>query len=86
NFHKEAMVKRGYKEAADRIQELFLAGRREEAARAVPDEYVDEEWLIGPEARIRERFQPWRDSGISQLTLRSGPVEVLELMAKLNRA
>ncbi len=85
NFHKDAMVKRGYGEAADRIQELFLAGRRAEAAAAVPDEYVEEEWLIGPPARIRQRFRPWADSGISALTVRIGPPEVIELMAELAR-
>ena len=82
NFHNDAMVKRGYGEAAARIQELFLAGRKAEAAEAVPDEYVDEEWLIGPPARITERFKPWRDSGITTVTLRMNTPEVLELIAK----
>src|SRR5205814_347397 len=39
NFHKNQMVRRGYAEAAERIQELFLAGQRTEAIHAVPDEY-----------------------------------------------
>ena len=82
NFHKDAMVKRGYGEAAERIQELFLAGRRAEAAEAVPDEYVDEEWLIGSPERIRERFKPWRDSGITRLMIRMNSPQVLELIAK----
>ncbi|MBV9996616.1 MAG: LLM class F420-dependent oxidoreductase [Caulobacteraceae bacterium] len=83
NFHKEAMVKRGFGEAADRIQELFLAGRKEEAAAAVPDEYVDEEYLVGPQARIAERYKAWRDSGLSELAIRMAPPEVIELMAKI---
>jgi F420-dependent oxidoreductase-like protein len=83
NFHKEAMVERGYGEAAERVQELFLAGRRDEAAAAVPDEYVDEEWLVGPAARIMERFKPWQDSGITTLRIRKSPPEVLELLAKM---
>jgi hypothetical protein len=83
NFHKEAMVKRGYGEAADRIQELFLAGRRAEAAAAVPDEYVDEEWLIGPPERIRARFKPWRDSGVTTVTLRMNTPEILKMMADI---
>ena len=41
NFHKDIMIRRGYKEAADRIQELYLAHRKDEAAAAVPDEWVD---------------------------------------------
>ena len=39
NFHKDMMVRRGYGEAAARIQDLYLAGRKEEATAAVPDEF-----------------------------------------------
>jgi alkanesulfonate monooxygenase SsuD/methylene tetrahydromethanopterin reductase-like flavin-dependent oxidoreductase (luciferase family) len=86
NFHKDAMAKRGYQQEADRIQELFLAGRRDEAAKAVPDDYVDEEMLIGPTARIQERFKTWRDSGFTTLNIRTGRLDVLELIAKTNDA
>jgi alkanesulfonate monooxygenase SsuD/methylene tetrahydromethanopterin reductase-like flavin-dependent oxidoreductase (luciferase family) len=83
NFHKEMMKRRGYPEAAERIQELFLAGRRDEAIAAVPDEYVDQAALIGPPGRIRERFQAWRDLGVDGLTLHTEQDEALELIAKL---
>ncbi len=82
NFHKEAMIKRGYGEAAQRIQELFLAGRREEATAAVPDEYVDEEYLAGPPARIAERFKAWRDCGMTHLMLRKTSPEIMEILAR----
>jgi F420-dependent oxidoreductase-like protein len=83
NFHKEMMARRGYPEAAERIQELFLAGRRDEAIAAVPDAYVDQAALIGPAERIRERFRAWRDLGVDGLTLHAEQDEALELMAKL---
>jgi F420-dependent oxidoreductase-like protein len=83
NFHKQAMVKRGYGEAAERVQALFLAGRREEAAAAVPDDYVDEEWLIGPAERIKARYAAWRDSGMTSLAIRMNRPDVLEMMAKI---
>jgi F420-dependent oxidoreductase-like protein len=86
NFHKDAFAKRGYQAEADRIQELFLAGRREEAAAAVPDEYVDEEMLIGPPDRIRDRFRSWRDSGFTILRIQARRDETLELVAQLNAA
>ena len=57
NFHKDIMVRRGFKEAADRIQELYLAHRKDEAAAAVPDEWVDGKSLVGPKARIKQRFR-----------------------------
>jgi F420-dependent oxidoreductase-like protein len=83
NFHKDAMVRRGYADAAERVQELFLAGRREEAAAAIPDEYVDDEALIGPEARIAERYRAWRDSGVTSLAIRLAPVEIIRMMARI---
>jgi len=83
NFHVEGMIRRGYRDAALRIQELFLAGRKQEAAEAVPDEYVDEEWLIGPPARLKERYAAWRDAGFTELTLRRSTPEAMEVMAKI---
>jgi hypothetical protein len=83
NFHKNAMIARGYEDAANRIQELFLAGRREEAIDAVPDEFVDEGALVGPRERITSRFVEWRDCGITGLTVRSDREDVIELMAHI---
>ena len=81
NFHKEAMIERGFGEAAERIQELFLAGRKDEAAAAMPDEYIDDEALIGPPGRIRERWRRWLDSGLTSVTLLEPSTEAIELMA-----
>ena len=86
NFHKDMMVRRGYPDAAARIQELYLGGRKEEAAAAVPDEFCDEGALVGPIGRIRERYRPWADSGITGLTVVAEQPEALELMAALARA
>ncbi len=83
NFHKDTMVRRGYPEAAARIQELFLAGHRQEAIDAVPDEYLDEEALIGPLERIKDRYRAWEESGATGLTISSDQPEALELMADL---
>ena len=48
NFHKDMMIRRGFGDAAERIQELYLAHRKEEAIEAVPDEWVDMKSLVGP--------------------------------------
>jgi len=82
NFHKDAFAKRGYAAEADRIQELFLAGRREEAIATVPDEYVEEEILIGSPERIRERWAAWRDSAFTTVRIASDRPDVMELIAK----
>jgi F420-dependent oxidoreductase-like protein len=83
NFHKDAMTRRGYGDAAERIQELFLSGRRDEAIAAVPDEYVDESGLYGSVQRISERFEPWTSCGVTAITVSTTQDEALELMAEL---
>jgi F420-dependent oxidoreductase-like protein len=83
NFHKDAMVQRGFKDAADRIQELFMAGRKDEATAAVPDEYIDDECLVGPPERLKERWRPWLDSGLNMMTFMQPNDELLELLGKL---
>jgi alkanesulfonate monooxygenase SsuD/methylene tetrahydromethanopterin reductase-like flavin-dependent oxidoreductase (luciferase family) len=85
NFHNDIMVRRGFGDAAKRIQELYLAKRKDEAIAAVPDEWVDMKSLVGPPARIRERYRAWEDSGADSLTVRSHQPEALEVMAQAVR-
>ena len=88
NFHKDIMIRRGFKEAADRIQELYLAHRKDEASAAVPDEWVDTKSLVGPPARIKQRYRAWEESGLTGLTVRSKDLLAIEVMAdaaRLNR-
>jgi F420-dependent oxidoreductase-like protein len=85
NFHKEMMICRGFGDAAQRIQDLYLARRKDEAVAAVPDEFCDEMSLVGPAARIRERYRAWADSGITGLTLVTDQPEAMELVAGLAR-
>jgi alkanesulfonate monooxygenase SsuD/methylene tetrahydromethanopterin reductase-like flavin-dependent oxidoreductase (luciferase family) len=81
NFHADAMARRGYADIAERIGELFRAGRRNEATAAVPDEYLDEGGLYGSADRIRERFGAWRDLGVTGLTVHTDQDAAIELMA-----
>ena len=84
NFHKKRMTREGWGEAADRIHELFQAGKRQEAIDAVPDEYIDEGGLYGPVERIRERWRSdWEDMPFTGVTLRTAQDEAIELMAEL---
>jgi F420-dependent oxidoreductase-like protein len=83
NFHKQAMVDRGFAAEADRIQELYLAGRKQEAEAAVPDDYLDDAALYGPPARIKERFPAWGDAGFTILRLTNTSEEAMRLMADI---
>jgi alkanesulfonate monooxygenase SsuD/methylene tetrahydromethanopterin reductase-like flavin-dependent oxidoreductase (luciferase family) len=63
NFYNDYAKRLGYEEAAVKIQDLYLDGKKQEAAAAVPDELVDDVALVGPEARIRDRLQRWKEAG-----------------------
>lgn len=83
NFHNDHMRQRGYPDVADRVQELYLAGRKQEAIDAIPDEYVDEAGLYGSVKRIEERWTAWADSGLTGFTVVTDQEEAVELMADL---
>src|SRR5438105_11804782 len=67
NFYNDIARRYGYEDAAKRIQDLFLSGKKEEAAAAVPDALVDEVALCGPKERIRERLDEWKRAGVTTL-------------------
>jgi F420-dependent oxidoreductase-like protein len=83
NFHKELMARMGFPEEAERIQELFLGGKRDEAIAAVPDAFIDEVQLVGPPERIRDRLQAWKDSPVTTVLVSAPNVEALRKIAEL---
>jgi F420-dependent oxidoreductase-like protein len=83
NFYNDLVSRYGYGEQAARVQDLYLAGRKQEAIAELPDELVDEVSLIGPEARIAERLRAWEDAGVTTLLVPPSRPRELQLMAKL---
>jgi hypothetical protein len=71
-MQREMIRARGYGDLADRLIELSAAGRFDEAVDAVPDAFIDDGWLVGPVARIRERARPWLECGLTGLIVRYG--------------
>ena len=67
NFYNDIACRYGYEDAAKKVQDLYLAGRKAEAEAAVPDGLVDEVALCGPRERIRELAAEWRASGVTTL-------------------
>ena len=82
NFYNELAREYGYEEAAERIQELYLGGRKRDAAEAVPDELVDELALVGPLERIRDRLAAWRESGATTLLVSTRDAASLRAVAE----
>jgi len=83
NFYNALVRRYGWEDDAERIQELYLAGRQREAIAAVPDELVDAVSLVGPKERIRERLDAWRETPVTTLLVGSPQPEALETLAEI---
>jgi F420-dependent oxidoreductase-like protein len=82
NFHKELMARMGFADEAQEVQDLFMAGKRDDAIAAVPDQFADEISLSGPKDRIREKIKDWKDSPVTSLLV-SGDAATLRDMAEM---
>ena len=82
NFYNDIARRYGYEEAAQRIQDAYLAGRKDEATAAVPDALVDEVALCGPRERLREHLAEWKTSGATTLMV-TGDTTAVRTMAEL---
>ena len=86
NFYNDYAKRLGYEEAAVTIQDLFLSGKKADAAAAVPDALVDEVALVGPEDRIRDRLQAWKEAGkkkhVGSLLAGTGDATALRVLAE----
>jgi F420-dependent oxidoreductase-like protein len=83
NFYFDLACRYGYEAAATEIQDHYLAGRKFEAAAAVPDALVDEVALCGPKERIAELLTTWKASRVTTLICGAKQPEALRVMAEL---
>jgi F420-dependent oxidoreductase-like protein len=82
NFHHDVAVRLGYEAEAKRIQDLYLDGKKDEAAAAVPTRLVEELALIGSEDKIRDDLEVWRESIVTTLVV-GGDAATLRRIAGL---
>ena len=83
NFYTRLAERYGYEEAAETIQDHYLAGRKHEAIAAVPDALVDDVSLVGDRARIADRLAAFSEAGVTTLVLQARQPEALRLVADL---
>ncbi len=87
NFYNDYAKRLGFEEAAAKIQDLYLAGKKDEAMAAVPAELIDACHLVGPADRIRERAARWKEAGkanqVGSMLIGSAQKEAIELMAEI---
>ncbi len=82
NFHFEVFARMGYEDVALKVQDLYLAGKKEEAAASIPLAMVEDVALVGPMAKIKDEMAKWRETCITTFLI-SGPPQVLETYAEL---
>jgi F420-dependent oxidoreductase-like protein len=83
NFHTNLMARMGFEEEAHKIQELFFAGKRDEAIAAVPTDFADEISLVGPVSRIKQRLEAWRSTPITTMLVSAHDAETINQIASL---
>lgn len=82
NFHFEVFARMGYEDVALKVQELYLQGKKAEAAAAIPLAMVEDVALVGPPDKIRAELEQWKETCITTFLV-SGPAAVLPFYADL---
>jgi len=82
NFHANVPIAMGYGREVEEIAELYLSGRKDEAAAKVPRQLIEEMALIGPREKIRDELERWRESIVTTLLI-SGDAATLRAAAEL---
>jgi len=72
NFYNALVGRYGFEDAARQVQDLYLDGKPEEAAAALPDELIDLITLAGPREHVRDRIAAFRGAGVGTLAI--GPM------------
>jgi F420-dependent oxidoreductase-like protein len=67
NFYNNLVQRYGFEDAAKRVQDLYLEGKRDEAMAALPDELIDLVSLNGPADKVRDRLRVYREAGVGTL-------------------
>ena len=89
NFYNQLVQRYGYEAAAKEVQDLYLDGKKQEAAAAIPDDLIDAIALCGPKEHVRDRLAAYRDAGVGTLGVtpvaftRDERLEQLRLVAEL---
>jgi F420-dependent oxidoreductase-like protein len=86
NFYNDLVRRYGFEREAEEIQDLYLAGKKDEAAAKVPDELLEATSLCGPEGYVKERLAAFAESGVTHLNVMpvpSGDVGTADIISKL---
>ena len=73
NFHANVAIRMGYEREISEIQDLYLDGKKDEAAATIPSELIQKMSLLGPADKIRHDLEAWEDSFVTTLMIQGDP-------------
>jgi F420-dependent oxidoreductase-like protein len=82
NFHANVAIRMGHGEMIEQVQELYLGGKKDEAAAAIPSALIQDLSLVGPREKIRDDLEKWRESIVTTLLV-AGDVNTVRTAAEL---
>ncbi|OAN42317.1 LLM class F420-dependent oxidoreductase [Mycolicibacterium iranicum] len=83
NFHADVYRRMGYAEVVDDVTKLFRSDRKDEAAKVIPDELVDDSAIVGDLAYVREQIKAWEASGVTMMVVGARSPEQIRDLAGL---
>jgi F420-dependent oxidoreductase-like protein len=86
NFYNDLAVRYGFEQAAKEIQDLYLDGKKEEAAAKVPEEWLEKTSLVGPVSYIKDRVAAYKEAGVTVLNVNpvgSDPVKAIDQLREI---
>jgi F420-dependent oxidoreductase-like protein len=83
NFYNDLVRRYGYEAEAEQIQDLYLDGKKDEAAALVPDELLEKTSLIGPEGFVKERIAAYKEAGVTNLNIMPMGADLPKLVEQL---
>jgi F420-dependent oxidoreductase-like protein len=83
NFYNDLARRYGFVAEAEQVQDLYLAGAKEEAAKAIPQELLEHTNIVGPEGYVKERLAAYAEAGVTTLNVTSVTPDKVTLVERL---
>ena len=83
NFHKNVFARMGYESEAETIQDLYLAGRKQEAIALIPTQMVSDISLVGTAEQIRDELPIWEEAGVTMIVVGARDVDEMRKVAEV---
>ncbi|KGI69959.1 LLM class F420-dependent oxidoreductase [Mycolicibacterium rufum] len=83
NFHADVYRRMGYAEVVDDVTKLFRSDRKDEAAKIIPDELVDDSAIVGDLAYVQEQIKAWEAAGVTMMVVGARSAEQIRDLAAL---